>query len=311
MPGSFGRLTVILSLCSFLWQQPTPAHDFEGSVFRMSRDGSSIVRISAEKPGWGTASPRWAPDGQRVLYVAHTESKSEFHVVSAAGEKRMRVPVPSHITSVAGLCWGPDGTIVFAGGTAEGSYDIYLMKPGAGEAAIRRILGNGIQPAWSPDGRLLAFTTFRDGNLEVYVADSDGGNLRNLTRHEGHDARPAWLPDGRIAFESDRFGNLEICIAGVAGGEVVNLSNHPGQDQEPAISGDGREIAFVSNRDWNFHVYRMAVDGTGVGRLTAESVTNREPAWSPAGGSLCFVSNRPEPFFATLSRWFKGWLAGW
>ena len=190
MPGSFGRLTALPSLCSLLLQQPTAAHDLEGSVFRMSRDGSSIVRISAEKTGWGTASPRWTPDGQRVLYVAYTESKSEFHVVSPTGEKLMRVPVPPHITSVAGVSWVPDGTaIAFGGGTAEGSYDIYLMELGSGERAIRRIVSDGIQPAWSPNGRLLAFTTFRDGNFEVYLADSDGGNQRNLTRHEGHDGR--------------------------------------------------------------------------------------------------------------------------
>ena len=312
MPGSFGRLTVLLSLCSLLWQQHTAAHDFEGSVFRMARDGSSVVRISAEERGWGTASPRWAPDGLRVLYVAHTESLSEFHMVSPAGEKRTRVPVPPHIASVAGLSWAPDGTaIAFGGRTAEGSFDIYVLKLGGGEPAIRLIVPDGIQPAWSPDGRLIAFTTLRDGILEVYLADSDGGNLRNLTRNEGYDARPAWLPDGRIAFESDRFGNIEICIVEAAGGQVVNLSNHPGQDKEPAISGDGREIAFVSNRDWNFHVYRMAVDGTGVTRLTAGYVSNREPAWSPDGGSICFVSNRSEPFLEGLRRWFSGWLRDW
>ena len=222
-------------------------------------------------------------------------------MVSPTGEKRTRVPVPPHIASVAGLSWAPDGTaIAFGGRTAEGSFDIYVLKLGGGEPAIRLIVPDGIQPAWSPDGRLIAFTTFRDGNLEVYLADSDGGNLRNLTRNEGYDARPAWLPDGRIAFESDRFGNIEICIVEAAGGQVVNLSNHPGQDKEPAISGDGREIAFVSNRDWNFHVYRMAVDGTGVTRLTAGYVSNREPAWSPDGGSAarfpCGKSQRSTGF---------------
>ena len=248
----------------------------------MAGDGSSIVRISAEKPGWGTASPRWAPDGQRVLYVAHTENKSEFHMVSAAGEKRTRVPVPSHITSVAGLCWGPDGTIVFAGGTAEGSYDIYLMKPGDGEAAIRRIVGNGIQPAWSPDGRLLAFTTFRDGNLEVYVADSDGGNLRNLTRHEGHDARPAWVA-----------------------GRPHRLRERPlRQSRDLPRRGSRRGGGQPQQSPWTG-------SGTGVRRLTAQYVTDREPAWSPDGGSLCFVSNRPQPFLDRLRRWFSGRRTDW
>ena len=312
MPGPL-KLTVFLSLCPLLWQPPAVAHDFEGSVFRMSRDGSSVQRISAEKTGWGTASPRWAPDGRRVLYVAHAENKNEFHVVSAAGERLTRVSVPSPITSVAGLSWSPDGTaIAFAGGTAEGSYDIYVMKLAGGEPVPRpgRVVENGIQPAWSPDGRFLAFTTFRDGNLEVYLADRDGGNLRNLTRHEGHDARPVWSPGGRIAIESDRFGNFEICLVEVVSGEVFNLSNHPRQDREPSWSGDGREIAFVSNRDWNDNIYRMAVDGTGLTRLTTE-FTDREPAWSPDGESICFVSNRPEPFFDRMNRWLSSWLADW
>ena len=70
-----------------------------------------------------------------------------------------------------------------------------------------------LHPMLSPDGRFLAFTSYRDGNLEVYLAYADGSNLRNLTLHKGHDARPAWFPEGgRIAFESDRFGDLEICI---------------------------------------------------------------------------------------------------
>lgn len=94
----------------------------------------------------------------------------------------------------------PDGTgIAFAGktGEAEASYDIYRMRLSAEEPAIRLIVADGIQPAWSPDGQLLVFTTNRDGNLELYLADVDGRNLRNLTRHEGFDARPAWFPDGR------------------------------------------------------------------------------------------------------------------
>ena len=306
-------LTVFLSLCSLLWQNPVGAHDLEGSVILMSRDGSSPKRISAEKPGWVTVSPRWAPDGRRVLYVAQSGDRIEFHVVSATGKKLMRVKVPAHITSVAGVSWLPDGeAIALAGKTAGESYDIYVAELGAGEPKIRLVVSDAIQPAWGPDGKRVAFTTFRDGNLEVYVADTDGRNLRNLTRHEGNDARPAWSSDGRrIAFESDRFGNLEVCIAEAVSGEVFNLSNHPGQDREPSWSGDGREIAFVSGRDWNDHIYRMAVDGTGLTRLTAEYVTDREPAWSPDGESICFVSNRPEPFPDKLSRWFSGLLADW
>ena len=149
MLGSF-KLTVLVWLCSLLWQNHAGAHSEHGSVFLMSRDGSSNVRISAEGMGWGTSSPRWSPDGRSVLYVAHNGNENEFEVVSVAGEKLMRVPVPSNITSVAGVSWFPDGTAIAFGGRTEEPeelYDIYVLKLGAGEPAIRRIVENGIQPA--------------------------------------------------------------------------------------------------------------------------------------------------------------------
>ena len=216
----------------------------------MSPDGSSVERLSEA----GAAAPIWAPDGQRILYVLHTEDETAFLVISASGKVLMRIPVPSPITAVGGVSWFPDGTgIAFAGktGEAEASYDIYRMRLGAQEPAIRLIVEDGIQPALSPDGQLLVFTTNRDGNLDLYLAGSDGRNLRNLTRHEGFDARPSWFPDGRrIAFESDRFGSLQICIVDVTSGEVVQVTDHPiGKNRQPVCSPDGEEIVFASTRD--------------------------------------------------------------
>ena len=64
-------------------------------------------------------------------------------------------------------------------------------------------------PAWSPDGRKLAFVSDRDGNSEVYVMNADGSGQRNLTRNPAYDADPAWSPDGRkLAFVSNRDGKL-------------------------------------------------------------------------------------------------------
>ena len=68
-------------------------------------------------------------------------------------------------------------------------------------------------------GAQIAFTSYRDGNGEIYVMDADGGNLRNLTRNPALDWGPAWSPDGgRIAFTSNRDGNFEIYVMDAKGG---------------------------------------------------------------------------------------------
>ena len=120
------------------------------------------------------------------------------------------------------------------------------------------------QPAWSPDGRQIAFSSNRDGgDGDIYVMDSDGSDVLNLTNHEKADRQPAWSPDGRqIAFSSDRDGNFDIYVMDSDGSDVLNLTNHEmTNEQSPAWSPDGRQIAFSSNRDGNFDIYVMDSDG--------------------------------------------------
>ena len=68
-------------------------------------------------------------------------------------------------------------------------------------------------PAWSPDGKRIAFTSNRDGNYEIYVMNADGTGLRNVTQHPGQDNYAAWSPDGKhLAFLSNRSGSYDIYI---------------------------------------------------------------------------------------------------
>ena len=66
-------------------------------------------------------------------------------------------------------------------------------------------------PAFSPDGKHLAFASLRDGQMEIYVADADGSNPANLSTHPGRDTQPSWTPDGRgVTFVSDRDGGTDL-----------------------------------------------------------------------------------------------------
>ena len=140
-------------------------------------------------------------------------------------------------------------------------------------------------PAWSPDGRKLAFVSRRDGNSEIYVINADGSGQENLTQHPARDSHPSWSRDGRkLAFVSRRDGNSEIYVMNADGSGLRNVTRAPSNDLRPAWSPDGRAIAFVKMILWKCprprdktpcnndvyepNLYVVNGDGSGLRRLT-------------------------------------------
>jgi TolB protein len=148
-------------------------------------------------------------------------------------------------------------------------------------------------PTPLPGANLVAFESYRDGNGEIYLLDTQTGDLTNLTRHPADDRAPAWRPDGgAVAFESHRHGNWEIYVLDLTDGAVTRLTENPAYDGAPAWSPDGSELAFESYRDGNLEIYVMAVAGGEARRLTDDPAGDYGPAWSPAGQSIAFTSWR-------------------
>jgi Tol biopolymer transport system component len=200
---------------------------------------------------------------------------------------------------------GANGKIVFASdrttgadniNNPDGDYEIFVMnKDGSG---VTQLTGNDqkldIDPAVSPDGKKIAFTSNRDDNYEIYVMNADGSDQTRLTREPTEDSEPTWSPDGtKIAFTSARDGNYEIYSMLANGALQTNLTKNAGADEGPAFSPDGKKIAFASLRDGNFEVYKMnALDGSSQKRLTKNAASDVYPAFSPDGKKIAITSER-------------------
>jgi TolB protein len=145
------------------------------------------------------------------------------------------------------------------------------------------------EPAWSPDGSRIAFTSNRDGQRAIHIMNEDGTGVMRLTEPTTTSYRPAWSPDGRrIAFVSERGGNTDVYTMNADGTQLARLTNHVAADRDPAWSPDGLRIAFASERDGNLEIYVMNADGSDLVRLTTNQTPDEHPAWSPDGSRLAF-----------------------
>ena len=150
----------------------------------------------------------------------------------------------------------------------------------------RRITVNrklNILPAWSPDGRSLAYVSYRTGSPDVFRAHIFEGRSANLTGGAGQSFAPAFSPDGkRIAYASSRSGNMEVWVANADGTGARKITSSPAADTAPTWSPTGAEIAFTSDRTGAPQIYVMDAEGLNVRRLTTVGNWNDAPAWNPS-----------------------------
>jgi TolB protein len=168
--------------------------------------------------------------------------------------------------------------------------DIYTINfDGSG---LRRITNDNaltLSPRWSPDGRFLAFTSYRDGNPDIHLRDLGSGVTRKIVFYPGLNLPGSWSRDGtRLLVTLSRDGNQEIYDMNVGSSLLQRLTRDFAIDVSPVRSPDERRIAFVSNRNGSPQIYIMDADGGNVRRLTQEGNYNTSPAWSPKGKKIAY-----------------------
>ena len=205
--------------------------------------------------------------------------------MNADGSEHRPLTKPQTAGRIRSLAWSRGGrklAFLAQSGCGDFCFSLYVVNSdGSGLRNLTSKLAAGghpgagpaSDPAWSPDGRKLAFVRLNAGlGAPIYVVEADGSGLRRLTRSPALDADPTWSPDGRkLAFVRDRDGNSEVYVMSANGSGQRNLTSNPAYDADPAWSPDARKIAFASNRDGKYGVYVMNADGSGQRRLTQHS----------------------------------------
>ncbi|MFZ1573818.1 MAG: Tol-Pal system beta propeller repeat protein TolB, partial [Chromatiaceae bacterium] len=158
-----------------------------------------------------------------------------------------------------------------------------------------------MSPAWSPDGRRLAYVSFENRQTAVFVQELATGRRERVASFPGINSSPAWSPDGnRLALTLSRDGNPEIYILDLNSRATTRLTNSPGIDTEPAWSPDGGEIYFTSGRGGDPQIYRMPAQGGEATRVTFERDYNGRSSLSPDGRSLVLVTRVNGQFRVAL-----------
>jgi TolB protein len=139
-----------------------------------------------------------------------------------------------------------------------------------------------ITPTWSPDGRSIAYSSYRRGQPNIFISNIYQGTMDELTKNAGNNFTPSWSPDGtRLCFSSTRDGNIELYVVNRDGSNLRRLTNNPGSDITPTWSPSGTQIAFTSDRTGTPQIYIVGADGLGLQKVTSEPYADRA-TWSPA-----------------------------
>jgi Tol biopolymer transport system component len=274
----------------------------QAEIYTMNPDGSDRQRLTRSPEL--DSKPEWSPDGQRIVFErCCVADDSDIYVMDADGSNLRKLTPPG--TDEYDPTWSPDGErIAFWRVDPEFVDDgIYVMnadgteqrnltprtsgEPGPPDAA------RDSTPAWSPDGRKIAFERSSDDlQTDIYVMNADGTAQRNVTMTPGeavNEFEPVWSPDGRmIAFNAFR-GRLAVYVADADSSLQRKLGQNGAFSQDPSWAPDGRRLVYWSyvSEDSPAYVYSVKIDGTGRRNLTPRG-NGGPPVWSPSGDLIAF-----------------------
>lgn len=300
---------------------------FAPSVQAPAAVGNAVTtRVAAITAAPLPTATALAPSAKQDAFIFSAERGGRWELYSAPADAlddfTQWKQLTRQLASARHPALSPDGARVAFQARHQGNWEIYILDLRSG--AIARVT-NGLAydgaPTWSPDGKQIAFESYRANKLDIWRADVNGENPRNLTADSaGYNFAPAWSPDGKtIVYTSWETGNQQLFAMTPDGAARANLSNNRFHDAQPAFSPDGKQLAFVSNREGCAETVRATLeqpslqgsvesgncqrrnifiadfDGAKLSAPRQTTFLGRDlgPLWSPDGAQLAFIAAQP------------------
>ena len=250
-------------------------------------------------------SSGWTDERDVLSFISTTDEDRPIILMNTQGEVLQKLRTePGHLYT---FTWSPDQRSIAYEACRNAKCQIHLMEISTNmrRHAHHQLTFDGDQnewPAWSPNGKWIAFTSERAEDTDIYKMDVDGENVKQLTK-KGGCYEPAWSPDSRwIAFVSH--GTLFVMDA--EGGNVRHLGEAGTVFINCTWSPDGKQIAFITaGLEDGRVIYRIDVidvDGQNTRQLTKseEGTVIRELVWSPSGKWIAYILTQPNGHIAQL-----------
>ncbi len=262
---------------------------FSREIFVVSANGGEPRQITSDNVR--IYSLAWNIDGQTLFFTSYRNAdRINLWQVSLSGKEPQMIPTGSK--EMEDLAVSPDGkTIAFVEDTVDDN--IWEITENRSHPIIRSIRGDHSQQ-FSPDGTKIVFASDRTGNYEVWIADADGKNQRQLTDSGNSAGTPRFSPDGNfIVYDAQNADASDIYVVSIDGGAAKKLTESSKTNFLPAWSADGKTIFFVSNRSGVDQIWKMSAGGGEAVQITKHG--GFEIFAAPDNKTIIYSKGRGKP----------------